>query len=97
MLFFLNIGLLVVTVIGFFAILFTGTYPRPLFNFSVGVLRWNWRVAFYSYSALATDAYPPFSLEPGGYPLFDLILGVNRWVYGVITYVVLLRDEYISS
>ncbi len=159
----------VVSVAAFFAILFTGRYPRPLFDFTVAVLRWSWRVAFYGYSALGTDRYPPFSLEErpeypatlyidyparlsrglvlvkwllglpqliiigfflgGGYlvsrgdhwaysagglisilvlvagvivlftgryprPLFDLILGLDRWVVRVVAYVALLTDEY---
>lgn len=171
-LFFLWFALVVVTIAAWFAILFTGRYPRSLFNFSVGVVRWNWRVSFYAYGALGTDQYPPFTLARTDYPadfdvdyperlsrglvlvkswllaipqllivavltgtartwierdgvwvqegvgisllgllvfiagvillftgqywrgLFDLVLGLNRWIYRVITYVALMRDEY---
>ena len=65
---FLWIALFILTVAAFFAILFTGRYPRDIFDFNVGVLRWTWRVGFYSYSVLGTDRYPPFSLKLVDYP-----------------------------
>ncbi|MDH4345894.1 MAG: DUF4389 domain-containing protein, partial [Thermoleophilia bacterium] len=178
---FLWIAFWVLTVIAFFAILFTGRYPRSIFDFNVGVVRWTWRVAFYAYSGLGTDRYPPFTLGDADYParieipyperlsrglvlvkwwllaiphylvvgifvgggwyawdwwygwdrwsapsiavmglpqpgligllvlfaavtllfagryprdLFELVVGLNRWVFRVLAYVTLLRDEY---
>jgi hypothetical protein len=59
-LFFLYIALIVVVIIAWFAILFTGRYPRGLFDFVEGVIRWHNRVLGYAY-ILITDRYPPFS------------------------------------
>jgi hypothetical protein len=60
---FLYLAAFVVVVLAWFAILFTGRYPRGMFEFVEGVLRWHNRVVGYAF-ALVTDAYPPFRLTP---------------------------------
>jgi Domain of unknown function (DUF4389) len=65
---FLWVAAVIVWLMSLFAILFTAKYPRSFFEFNVGVLRWTWRVGFYSYQALGTDKYPPFRLYGGDYP-----------------------------
>jgi hypothetical protein len=60
-LFFLDIAVIVVVIVAWFAILFTGRYPRGIFDFVEGVIRWHNRVIAYAF-VLITDRYPPFSL-----------------------------------
>lgn len=95
------VAALVVTIISFFAIVFTGKYPKNLFNFVVGVMRWTWRVGFWSYEALATDKYPPFTLEPiADYPadlnveypakLSQGLVWIKWWLLAIPHYIIVL-------
>ena len=79
---FLGIGAFVALIVAFFAVLFTGGYPRGMFDFVVGVQRWSLRVSAYVY--LTVDDYPPFSLEDDpSYPVRLEIAypeaGVDNW------------------
>jgi hypothetical protein len=67
----LLIAVYILTILAWFAILFTGRYPKAFFEFNAGVLRWMSNT--FAYFALLRDEYPPFSWEPGEYPL-DLVL-----------------------
>jgi hypothetical protein len=83
-LFFLWLGFAVAWIVALFAILFTGRYPRRLFDFNVGVIRWTWRVGFYGYQALGTDSYPPFTLKAGGYPADLDVVYPEKLSHGVV-------------
>ena len=98
-LYFLSIAASVVTIIAFFAILFTGKYPKSLFDFMAGYWRWSWRVGFYGYGVLGTDKYPPFTLDKAAYPAdFDIaypdrlsqgMVLIKWWLLAIPHYIIL--------
>ncbi|HEY4558862.1 MAG TPA: DUF4389 domain-containing protein [Enteractinococcus sp.] len=80
----LGFALMITTIAAGIVILFTGRYPRSWFAFVVGVLRWNWRVGFYSYAALGTDRYPPFTLALTDYPAELTVPYPERLSHGLV-------------
>ena len=148
----LSIPILVTLPVSWLAVIILGRYPSFLWSYHAGLLRWSWRVNFYSFQAGGTDQYPPFSfasrddypadllieypetssrltgffrwlliiphwiitgilseivgilvffalvivLFTGRYPesMFDIIMGINRWVHRASAYGWLLVDDY---
>ncbi len=148
----LSITTIVTTPLAWLAVIIMGRYPAFLWAYHAGILRWSWRINFYSYEAGNTDRYPPFAfgyredypadlvieypetssrltgffrwlliiphlivtavlseivgilvlfalivvLFTGRYPetMFNIIMGVNRWIYRVSAYGWLLVDDY---
>jgi hypothetical protein len=95
---FLWLAFVGLTVVAWFAVAITGRYPRGIFDFNVGVMRWTWRVEFYAF-VFGTDRYPPFSLKPDpDYPaqldveyperLSRGLVWVKSWLLAIPQYVI---------
>jgi hypothetical protein len=95
---FLWVAVAVLAVFAWFAILFTGRYPRSIHDFTLGVMRWSWRASAYATSALNTDRYPPFSLDDDpSYPArldvpyverHDRLTTAFRWILAIPHFIV---------
>lgn len=79
---FVYLALFVVSFLAWFAILFTGNYPRGLFGFSVGVQRWYWRMT--SYLVSFNDRYPPYAISADAGPAGNSSVVINGFIGGLI-------------
>ena len=97
---FLWVAVVALTFVAGIAILITTRYPRWIFDFNVGVIRWTWRVSFYAVGAFGTDRYPPFTrgVEPGYPAQFSVeyperlsrgLVLVKWWLLAIPHYVVI--------